>query len=193
MPFRNTLIIFALEAESQHLFQDMNVVYTGVGKVNATYRLTRALADWRKDRGGLPDLVLNLGCAGSHHFPRSSVINCTDFIQRDFDTTAMGHAPFQTPYEDTPIILTNGLRFDGFAQGVCGTGDSFVTERGDHPWNVVEMEAYALAKVCLFEKVPFGCLKFISDGADDGAPESFEEMLHHAAEALHAGAMQVSG
>ncbi len=31
------------------------------------------------------------------------------------------------------------------------------------------MEAYALAKVCLIEKINFKCFKFISDNADESA------------------------
>ena len=31
------------------------------------------------------------------------------------------------------------------------------------------MEAYALAKVCKFEKINFRCFKFISDNADEVA------------------------
>lgn len=41
------LIVMALESEGQGLLELMgyNVLYTGVGKVNATYALTRHLAE----------------------------------------------------------------------------------------------------------------------------------------------------
>ena len=31
------------------------------------------------------------------------------------------------------------------------------------------MEAYAIAKVCIFENIEFKCFKYISDNADDDA------------------------
>ena len=35
--------------------------------------------------------------------------------------------------------------------------------------DVVDMEAYALAKVCKLENINFRCFKFISDNADETA------------------------
>jgi adenosylhomocysteine nucleosidase len=37
------------------------------------------------------------------------------------------------------------------------------------------MEAYALAKVCYLYDVPFISFKYISDGADEGANNDWEE------------------
>jgi adenosylhomocysteine nucleosidase len=36
---------------------------------------------------------------------------------------------------------------------------------------VVDMEAYALAKVCKLQNINFKCFKFISDGADENAKD----------------------
>jgi nucleoside phosphorylase len=47
---------------------------------------------------------------------------------------------------------------------------------------VVDMEAYALAKVCLIEGTPFACAKFVSDGADHAAASGWQANLHRAAE-----------
>ena len=38
---RKTLIVSALEVETQGQLEDYDVLYTGVGKVNATYKLTQ--------------------------------------------------------------------------------------------------------------------------------------------------------
>lgn len=76
------------------------------------------------------------------------------------------------------------MSLGGFPKAICGTGDNFVTEGGSPDWNVVDMEAYVFAKVCRFEKVPFACLKFITDGADGQAAASFNESLDHAAVTL---------
>jgi adenosylhomocysteine nucleosidase len=47
---------------------------------------------------------------------------------------------------------------------------------------VVDMEAYALAKVCRLEKAPFACAKYVSDGADHTAADDWRRNVHKAAE-----------
>ena len=69
----------------------------------------------------------------------------------------------ETPFDDINEII---LSKSGYS---CGTGDSFVTRAIPINVDVVDMEAYALAKVCKLEKVNFRCFKFISDNADDSA------------------------
>lgn len=181
----STLVVFALEAEAQGLFDDFHVIYTGVGKVNAAYKLMVALADWKEKNGHYPELVLNLGSAGSSLFKRGSIVNCTQFIQRDMDVTVFGHTLFSTPNEDLSPVFSAGLRCEPYPQGVCGSGDSFSTDGKMQGWNVVDMEAYALAKVCTGQGIPFCCLKFISDGADEGAVSSWAEALGITAQALY--------
>jgi adenosylhomocysteine nucleosidase len=39
----NTLFSFALESEAADVFEGQNVVFTGIGKVNAAYELTKAI------------------------------------------------------------------------------------------------------------------------------------------------------
>ena len=46
------------------------------------------------------------------------------------------------------------------------------------------MEAYALAKVCKEENLPFLCLKYISDGADGNAVDDWLTEVKKAAIAL---------
>jgi adenosylhomocysteine nucleosidase len=153
--------------------------------VNAAYRLTKRLAGWRLSSGDAPSMVLNLGSAGSATFKTGTIVNCTRYIERDLDATALGLPPYVTPFDDLPAILENGLRFERFQEGICGTGDAFVTGTAPAGWNVVDMEAYALAKVCLLEKVPFGCLKYITDGADLAAGKDWKDDVTNAARALY--------
>ena len=188
----NILIVFALEVESQGKFSEMNLLHCGVGKVNAAHRLSAALHIWQKRAGVMPQLVLNLGSAGSSHFAAKQVVNCTRFIQRDFDVTGLDFPRYVTPFEDIPKILSNGLRVEGLPEAICGTGDNFVTSEKMLEWNIVDMEAYALAKVCLFEKVPFACLKYITDGADGQAATSWEEGLTDTALTLKAAMEKIS-
>ncbi len=184
------LTVFALAPEAQGFFDDLQPVFCGVGKVNATYHLTMALQRFRAEHGQLPDLVLNLGSAGSGHFNRGLVVNCTQFIQRDFDVTALGCEPYATPFDDTPPLLGNGRRYAALPEGTCGSGDQFVTAAVSAPWNVIDMEAFALAKVCRHEQVSFACLKYITDGADGHAPTAWQDGLKHTAMALRAAVDQ---
>jgi len=55
------------------------------------------------------------------------------------------------------------------------TGDNFVTSPPEITSDAVDMEAYAIAKVCALEGVPFSCFKFITDLADKNAAEHWQE------------------
>ncbi len=178
------LLVFALENEAQNLFDGFEKSFCGVGKVNAAYRLMRTLATWKAERGSYPRLVLNLGSCGSSVFKAGTIVNCTQFIQRDMDTTVLGTEPYATLAENVPPILTHGIRHESYPDALCGSGDNFVTDGTKQPWGVVDMEAYALAKVCLLEKVPFGCFKFVTDGADGQAAADWETALIEAAGGL---------
>ncbi|MGB1176898.1 MAG: 5'-methylthioadenosine nucleosidase, partial [Candidatus Puniceispirillaceae bacterium] len=49
------------------------------------------------------------------------------------------------------------------------TGDNFVTSPPEVPSDIVDMEAYALAKACRRGGMPFECYKFVTDLADEDA------------------------
>ena len=60
---KKVLIVCALEIETQGQLEDYDVLYTGVGKVNATLKLTQKFG---KFGSHIPyDLVINYGTAGS--------------------------------------------------------------------------------------------------------------------------------
>jgi adenosylhomocysteine nucleosidase len=49
---------------------------------------------------------------------------------------------------------------------------------------IVDMEAYALAKVCWKEQAQFGCAKYVTDGADHAAADDWQRNVHKAADAF---------
>lgn len=156
------------------------VLYTGVGKVNAALRLAEALAQ----SAGQTRTVINLGSAGSHRFDAGEVVCATRFVERDMDARALGFSLGQTPFEDD-IHLETGIAIPGLSQAICYTGDSFVTER--HPeWDmdVIDMEAYALAKTCQRQNAGFVALKFITDGANGQAASDWTQAVALAAARL---------
>jgi len=171
----NTLFSFALESEAADVFVGQNVVFTGIGKVNAAYELTKAIQLQK------PSLIINLGTAGSNCFAKGEVICCTKFVQRDMDVRGLGFELYETPLSGVPPLLAYGLEMDGLKVGICGTGDSFEMGHSETIYNVVDMEAYSLALIAMKENIPFLCLKYISDGADDNAAEDWTEQVHKAA------------
>jgi adenosylhomocysteine nucleosidase len=178
-------VVMALELEAQGLFAaaGIDVLYTGIGKVNAAYALTRRLMELRRAGAEMPR-VINLGTAGSHTFKTGSLVACTSFVQRDIDLTALGFPHGTTPYDSLPPMLEFPVTVPHLPHGVCSSGDSFETRGPVVSHDVLDMEGYALAKVCLLERVPFTCVKYITDGADHAAAGDWHANLPKAAAAF---------
>ena len=183
--FGDILIVCALEEETVGQLDDWNVLYTGVGKVNTTLKLTQRLhSSHLHYLPPMPKLVINYGTAGSRRLSIGELVDCTKFIQRDMDVTGLGFMKHQTPYENpnnmviryrteppSPLFNPIGKNY------TCGTGDSFVEslEKGDSNIDVFDMEAYALAKVCRYYKVPFISFKYITDNANEHSPKDWRD------------------
>ena len=174
---KNILIVSALEVETQGQLEDWDVIYTGVGKVNATMKLMSRLTDYNYAK---PDLIINYGTAGSRKIKKKTLVDCTKFVQRDMDVTGLGFLRGETPFEQDPpvIIQQQNIDFNPIGRNAtCGTGDCFVEDKSQYYGEVVDMEAYALAKVCYNYDVPFISFKYITDGADEQAHEDWEANL----------------
>ncbi|OIN59319.1 5'-methylthioadenosine/S-adenosylhomocysteine nucleosidase family protein [Arsenicibacter rosenii] len=177
-PLEETLFVFALESEAGTSFDNRHTLFTGIGKVNAAVKLTRAIYRSR------PKLIVNLGSAGSNVYKKGEVVCCTAFVQRDMDVRGLGYALYETPLSGIPMVLSYGLTLDGLPKGVCGSGDSFDMSHAETIYNVVDMEAYPLALIAMQEQIPFLCLKYITDGANDAAAEDWNMLVHRASEAF---------
>jgi adenosylhomocysteine nucleosidase len=160
-----TLVLIALQDEAPSLRHMMNVFYTGVGKVNAAMTAAQVIERYQ------PDRVINLGTAGGIAVT-AGLHECTRFVQRDIRCQGLGCSNGQTPFEDD-IILTTGTT--GLT---CSTGDDFVMNPElDIPADLVDMEAYAIAKVCLRNRVEFRCFKYITDQADHSAHTTWQDAV----------------
>jgi adenosylhomocysteine nucleosidase len=159
---KHIILFVALESElPQELVpNDVEIYYTGVGKVNAAIKATHVL-NWENVLGGNRDvIVLNYGSAGSNTIPKGTLADCRYFIQNDM------HTPFgkthETPFDSEiyPEIKEPTIEFgSGY---VCRTQDKFE----DNPQGIFDMEAYAIAKVCKIYGFDFKSYKYISDGGD---------------------------
>lgn len=158
----NHIILVALKDEAPTLCSRTNVFFTGVGKVNAAIVSAQLIERYK------PQLVINFGTAGG--ITQSSGLHTiTRFVQRDMNCTALGFAVGQTPYESR-IAIGEGL--------TCSSGDSFVDNPVlDIPADVVDMEAYAIAKACYLTNTEFLCFKFISDAANETAQSDWAKQV----------------
>ena len=120
--------------------EGVEVIYSGVGKVNAASAATLALLVLR------PSLVINYSTAGKISKNLHGLVEVAHVVQRDM--MAMPLAPRgSTPFSSNLDRLSSG-----FGDVICGTGDSFVTS--SDPWlvenniDIVDMELFAIAHVC---------------------------------------------
>jgi adenosylhomocysteine nucleosidase len=165
-------VIIALKEEAVGI-EYHNIYISGVGKVNATIATMKAINEGATD-------IINYGTAGAvndlpgivepYNF-RKGLVHCTGFVDRDMDATSMGFELGQTPYEKDVMIGYTGL--------ICGTGDTFATKKPNIDCDIVDMEAYAIAKVCDLHDISFTCWKYISDNVDENSPTEFTELLHN--------------
>lgn len=139
---------------------DIQVVYTGVGKVNAAMTATEVLASIPIEYLDEYE-ILNFGSAGAPTEYIGKLIKCGKFRQGDIQSNGLfddGVTPFD---ENLYTFNTTELIFDESAE-LCVTEDRFNT----NPSTVCDMEAYAIAKVCQYFGVPFTAYKYISDSGD---------------------------
>ena len=174
------LVVFALESEAGGRFSDLGntVLFTGVGKINATYALTRHL------RVSAPKMVVSLGTAGSPRFDTHALVEWTFFVQRDMDARGLGFALGTTPLDPMQPVLHSPRRLPHLPEGRCGSGDNFVMGHDVFDCDILDMEAYALAKVCALEGIPFLSVKYVTDGGDHQAGSDWTRNLPLAAAAF---------
>lgn len=174
----NPLFVFALPVEAADEFVDLETLFVGVGKVQSIYYLMKKISNYK------PGIIINAGSAGSNEFKAGEVVCCTQFIQRDMDVTPLGFPKYKTPFSNIEPIISYGIEAPGLPIGICGSGDSFDVCHKCTDYKVVDMEAYSLAWLSMQERIPFLCLKYITDGADGKAAENWNSSVHLAAVAL---------
>lgn len=167
---KSTLYVMALPEESQGLLEKIGIVpfFTGIGQVKAAFSLTKAIADKK------PLRIINLGTAGSFNRNPGELVECTSFVQRQ-----------STLFMPKSRTLHSTGRLTELPSVVCGTAD-FVQHAfsgGEH-YDVMDMEAYALAYVAAQSNVPFYCIKFITDHSGEDVVTEWKTNLKFAAEKL---------
>lgn len=180
---RTIIVAMALPAEGAGRFEKagIEVLYTRVGKVNAAIALTRWL-EVHRGAGEMPPIVVNFGTAGSARIPARTLVACRRFVDRDMDVAALGFEPGETPFDPVAPMLEFPALFPELPEAICGTGDAFATREHSVACDVVDMEAYALAKACRTVGADFACAKYVSDAADERAAQHWKENVAGAAD-----------
>lgn len=165
------LVVVALESEISRLGvpDDVAIVYSGVGKVNAALATTHAILAHR------PQLVINYGTAGKINPAISGLVPVARVVQRDMIAVPLAERGV-TPFSEAESDIHSGM-----GGVVCGTGDSFVTSRDE--WlhekaiDVVDMELYAIAHACRHHGVDWRAYKFITDDANEDSASEWSEKV----------------
>ncbi len=163
----NYLIVSALEDETSGLEGYAPIVHTGLGKVNASIKLSVAIQKYK------PELVINYGTAGALG-DLMGLYHIDTFVQHDMDVRGLGFARGITPFSaDTNLPVAKGV--------VLGSGDSFITDKVRQleglgiNVDLVDMEAFALREVCQYFSIPFICYKYVTDSGDGDAAEDWRD------------------
>ena len=146
--------------------------HIGVGKINATYNTLKLIQIHK------PKIIVNYGTAGAINTKLKGIVECTKFYQRDMDVRGLDFKLGETPFDKVKEIIISDSGYS------CGTGDSFVNQKIEMEVDVVDMEAYAIAKVCMMESIEFKCFKYISDNADENANDDWNTNLALGVEAF---------
>lgn len=155
----NKLIVVALPEEFQREYvpTGFNILYTGIGKVNAAIQLSKYLTT-----NPHTEFIINYGTAGaSEDHYKGQLVSVRGVLERDMNLTPLGLPLYVTSKTQESVIYTSNRDPDV----ICGTGDSFA--RPGDGYEIVDMEAYALAATAQMFNVPFYCYKYISDVDSD--------------------------
>ena len=160
----NDIILLAMPEEAPSFVGKENVFFTGVGKVNAAIVAATLIERYK------PKRVFNFGTAGGIGLAHGKIYKCRYFSQRDVILGGCIVGP-QAEVLHAPIVqVGDGVR--------VSTGDNFVTDTYNIDADMVDMEAFAIAKACQEAGVEFICYKYISDMADENAPHHFADHVH---------------
>ncbi len=160
------LMVMATELEyGAHLRQlAIRPLITGVGPVKAATALTHALADLGAG-SSLPEVIINLGSAGSATLEQGAVYRVSSSAYRDMDASAFGFPKGQTPFCPHPLRIESAPLMPDFPSASCSSGANVVSDHTPTGADMADMEYSAINDVAMAFGVPVIGFKGISDGA----------------------------
>lgn len=178
------LLVYAISEEKIEVnIPNAEVIYveTGIGKVNAAMKTMHAICEYH------PDMVINMGSAGTLNHKVGDIIVCNRFIDRDLRNVHLDGVISEMEFDVEVIkkaIPSWQLVEHAKLIGSCNTGDSFLTEGTDVEGDVIDMEAFAVADVCREMKIPFISVKYVTDVVGQNSSQEWFAKLKDAREGL---------
>ena len=179
----DTRVLFVMAVDAEYgacLRRQFAPLFTGVGPVEAAVVVTRALA-MLEAAGGLPDMVVSLGSAGSASLQKTLVYQASAVSYRDMDASPLGFARGATPFLDLPAVVDLPFAIPGVPEATLSTGANIISGAayGDVPAEMVDMETFAVLRACHAFGVELVALRGISDGDQElGGVADWTEYLH---------------
>lgn len=173
---KNILFICAMEKEAKqiaeklemklinkNLYENKNenkrLLITGIGKQLTAINLTQYLSNNSK-----PDLIINIGFAGSTDIPIGKWVNISRVYNYEWEI----------PGEEKYVMLAGGsqklevLKNSNIEQVECYSSESFVTETDLEEHVAFDMELHSISLICDLYEIPLLSLKKISDNLSLG-------------------------
>ena len=104
---------------------------TGLGKTKSAYYLAEAI------RAQHPDLVMNIGTAGTLHHKVGDIFVCRHFVDRDMEKLKDYGVSYEIELPEDALDFIPSCLYTN--KGVCNTGDTFLTEHEDVTGDVIDM------------------------------------------------------
>lgn len=173
---KNILFICAMEKEAKqiaeklemkeinkNLYENENenkrLLITGIGKQLTAINLTQYLSN-----NSMPDLIINIGFAGSTDIPIGKWVNISRVYNYEWEI----------PGEEKYVMLAGGsqklevLENSNIEQVECYSSESFVTETDLEEHVAFDMELHSISLICDLYEIPLLSLKKISDNLSLG-------------------------
>tara|TARA_R110002012_G_scaffold296263_1_gene493507 strand:+ start:652 stop:1236 length:585 start_codon:yes stop_codon:yes gene_type:complete len=167
------IIASPLETNNATKILGSTIIYSGVGKINASIAAMKAYALGYTT-------IINIGSCGSSNHPTGEIIEIGKAYQ-DIDLTPLttyGHTLFESnTYEiELQTLIPGGYGYSS-TNKTCFTTDYFYNANQRDKYSneylnmidsvdAIDMECYAIAKVCNQFNINFKSIKWVSDNGD---------------------------
>lgn len=159
--------------------------FIGVGPIEASYNTTKAIMNAIKE-DKKPDIIFSVGSAGSASLEQSKLYQISSVSYRDMNAVAFGFDKGVTPFADYPASFDMPCLFSDIPKASLSTGGDIIDTQGtsgrsfnDIDADAVDMETYAIKRICDGFSIPVIGIRGISDGQEPSEGyKTWEEYLH---------------
>jgi adenosylhomocysteine nucleosidase len=161
------LVVMATDLEHGKNLKALGIkpLITGVGPVQAAIELTHALVKLaHAEPPRRPDVIINLGSAGSATLEQGAVYRVARSLYRDMDASAFGFPKGQTPFSPHPATIETAPIMPDFPSASCSSGANVVSDHDATGADLADMEYSALNEVAMRFGIALIGFKGVSDG-----------------------------